>query len=194
MSGGPETRAPGSSGNAGTDESDPEQRRGDGSLRVFVTVGTELPFDRLVGALDDWAGARGYGDEVVAQIGHKGRHPKHIGWREMIEGVEFDALFDRADVVVAHAGMGTILRALERARPLIVVPRQASLGEHRNDHQLATVERLTELGLVHAADTETELIEWLDRDEGLEPIQPIGPHASESLLQCVRDAVTMPST
>ena len=48
---------------------------------------------------------------------------------------------DAAAAIVAHAGMGTILTALETGKRLLVMPRRAALGEHRNDHQLATVSR-----------------------------------------------------
>ncbi len=35
---------------------------------IFVTVGEQLPFDRLVRAVDEWAAASG--KEVFAQIGN----------------------------------------------------------------------------------------------------------------------------
>ncbi len=56
-----------------------------------------------------------------------------------------------ATAIVAHAGMGTILTALEMGKPLLVMPRRAALGEHRNDHQLATASRFAELGRVKVA-------------------------------------------
>ncbi len=45
-------------------------------------------------------------------------------------------------MIVSHAGMGTILKSIEYDKPLILVPRLASLGEHRNDHQVATASKL----------------------------------------------------
>ena len=35
---------------------------------IFVTVGTQLAFDRMIKAVDEWAGARGRTD-VFAQVG-----------------------------------------------------------------------------------------------------------------------------
>ena len=58
--------------------------------------------------------------------------------------------------------MGTILTALELGKPLLVMPRRAALGEHRNDHQLATVRRFAELGSVEVALDESELALKLD--------------------------------
>jgi hypothetical protein len=38
--------------------------------------------------------------------------------------------------------MGTIISALGQGKPILVMPRRARLGEQRNDHQFATVQRL----------------------------------------------------
>ena len=48
---------------------------------------------------------------------------------------DFEALFQEADLVVTHAGMGNLLLCLERAKPFFMLPRLAGLREHRNDHQ-----------------------------------------------------------
>ena len=40
-------------------------------------------------------------------------------------------------VVIAHDEMGSIITALEMGKPIVVMPRRAELGEHRNDHQVA---------------------------------------------------------
>ena len=155
---------------------------------ILVTVGTELPFDRLVRAVDDWAGAEERGPDVFAQIGHTSYVPQHVGWTPMLEGPPFRRLFDHADLIVAHAGMGTILAALGSNRPLIVLPRRADLGEHRNDHQLATVVRLTERGLVDAARDEVELVDWLDRRIDTATRRQLGPDADPRLIAAVRGA------
>ena len=41
---------------------------------IFVTVGHQMPFDRLIAAVDAWAGARGRSD-VFAQIGTTSLRP-----------------------------------------------------------------------------------------------------------------------
>ena len=157
--------------------------------RIFVTVGTELPFDRLIAAVDDWAGATGRGRDVFAQIGHTSYVPRHIAWAPMIEGREFRQLFDRADLIVAHAGMGTILAALELERPLVVVPRRADLGEHRNDHQLATVARLAERGLINGANDERDVIPDLDGRADIRVAQRIDDVAPAMLIDGIRRAI-----
>jgi UDP-N-acetylglucosamine transferase subunit ALG13 len=120
---------------------------------IFLTVGTQLSFDRLVAAVDAWA-ARHPGQAIFGQIadpGAAGYRPQNFDWVADLDPAEFDARFREASHIVAHAGMGTIIGALGQAKPLLVMPRRAHLGEQRNDHQFATVQRLcARPGLVQA--------------------------------------------
>lgn len=107
---------------------------------IFLTVGTQLPFDRLVRAVDDWA-AKGE-MPVFGQISEEATYkPANFEWTARLSPSEFAARFAAASAVVSHAGTGTIISALTRCKPILIMPRHASLGEHRNEHQLATVDR-----------------------------------------------------
>lgn len=157
-------------------------------MKIFVTVGTDLPFNRLVRVVDEWAGANGRTD-VFAQIGETDWQPAHIGWSKFIQPPEFTRRFAEADVVVAHAGMGTILSALQFEKPILVMPRRARLGEQRNEHQLATARRLSELGKVNVAMDEAELRAMLDGLGNLRPREKIGAYASPELVSALREFI-----
>lgn len=112
---------------------------------IFVTVGTQLPFDRLIRAVDKWCAQSDLGGESFAQIGRAEAgtyRPEHISWAETIRPAEFQERVQAARVIVSHAGMGSIITAMRFGKPIVIVPRRAALGEHRNDHQLATVKWL----------------------------------------------------
>jgi UDP-N-acetylglucosamine transferase subunit ALG13 len=128
---------------------------------ILVTVGTQLPFDRLVRAVDLWAAERGR-DDVVAQTGSGSYRPRAMTAHESLPPSEFRRLFEAADIIVGHAGIGTILAALELAKPVLIMPRKASLGEQRTDHQIATAERFGRLSLVSVAETEDQIGPILD--------------------------------
>jgi len=147
---------------------------------IFVTVGTQLAFDRLIAAVDGWAARSGA--EVFAQTGPGAYVPQHVEHRAFVAPAECRERMLAADAIVAHAGMGTILGALELGRPLLVLPRLAVLGEHRNDHQVATARRFGELGRVTVAADERELVVRLDELDALGAAGRIGPYASERLL------------
>lgn len=141
-----------------------------------------MPFDRLVRAVDEWAADCDH--EVFAQTGQRGLEPRHMPYQRILSPAEFRRTFESADLVVAHAGMGTILTALQLGKPLLVLPRTAALGETRNDHQIHTAEHFAGRGLLTAAMSEEELrghLEALDRIAA--PDRRIGEHASTELIE-----------
>ena len=162
---------------------------------IFVTVGTDLPFDRMVKVVDEWAAARGRMD-VFAQIGVGGWQPKSISFAEVLNPVEFTKRFTAASVIVGHAGMGTILSALHHGKPILVMPKKASLKEQRNEHQMATARRMMKMGNVAVAFDEFELREKLDHLDNLIPKERIAPTASGPLIEEIRRFVfpDVPST
>ena len=155
---------------------------------IFITVGTDQPFDRMVRVIDQWAGETGRKD-VFAQIGMGGWQPRHIPFVEFLEPVEFKQRFAEATLIIGHAGMGTILSALLHGKPILVMPKKASFGEHRNEHQTATAKRMMELGNVNVAFDEAEMRAKLDHVDDLRPRHPIAPHASGGLVDGIRDFI-----
>lgn len=153
---------------------------------IFVTVGAQMAFDRLVRGVDEWAGARGRGGDVFAQIGPSDYRPHAIEWSGFLEPPAFREKVESARAIVAHAGMGSILTALECGKPILVMPRRGALRETRNDHQVATAERFLSLGKVAVAMDETELPEKLDALDDLSAGPAIPPHASERLIRTLR--------
>lgn len=155
---------------------------------IFVTVGTDLPFDRMVRVIDDWARANHRAD-VFAQIGEGAWKPEFIRYSHFLQPPEFSQRFGEASLIISHAGMGTILSALRHGKPILVMPKRASLGEHRSEHQVATAKRMRELGNVNVALDEEELRSWLGRlDELMEP-KRISDSASEDLVSGLRDFI-----
>jgi UDP-N-acetylglucosamine transferase subunit ALG13 len=151
---------------------------------IFVTVGTQLAFDRMIEAVDGWAASAGQ-HEVFAQIGPGAYTPRHIAYEDFISPAACRERMLAADAIVAHAGMGTILSALELGKPLLVMPRLAALGEHRNDHQLATAKRFAEMGRVAVAENAAELARKLDELDALSARERISPHASSELIEAL---------
>ena len=148
---------------------------------IFVTVGAQMPFDRLVKGVDDWATTRAQSD-VYAQIGTTDYRPRAIEWSAFLDPPAFRERIASATAIIAHAGMGSILTALQCGKPILVMPRRGDLRETRNDHQVATAERFKALGRVAVAMNEDELPEQLDRLSSLVATDPITPDASPELI------------
>lgn len=107
---------------------------------IFATVGTQLPFPRLMSALDRIAGEHAL--DIVAQTGDPAFAARNLKAHAYFSPTEFDAACSSASLIVGHAGMGTIFAAKRYMKSLVLFPRRASLGEHRNEHQLATADQM----------------------------------------------------
>lgn len=155
---------------------------------IFTTVGTQMPFDRMIRVVDEWATKRGRSD-ILAQVGPSAWKPKHVRWVEFMNPLDFRRRVEEADVVVAHAGMGSIITALELGKPILVMPRRCQFREHRNDHQVDTAQRLLEQHRVSVAFEPEELGTKLDQLDSLSAAKRVKPQASAELLDALRDFV-----
>jgi UDP-N-acetylglucosamine transferase subunit ALG13 len=155
---------------------------------ILVTVGSQLPFDRMIAPVARWARERGVRD-IYFQ--HGGTTVDLAGFEHaaFVPPDEAARLFDRADAVVAHVGMGTILGCLERGKPIVVMPRKASLGETRNEHQSASARSLEGRAGFFVAWEPEALPALLDRLGDLRGGERIGADASPQLIAAIRDFV-----
>lgn len=156
---------------------------------IFVTVGAQMPFERLINAVDDWARSAERHD-VEAQIGPSSSPPQHITWTRFLDPDDFRARVNKATVIVGHAGMGTILTALQHGKPLLIMPRHGDLRETRNDHQIATALRFSARPGIHVAMNVIDLASQLAQIDTLAAGEPISRQASPELLVALRAFVS----
>jgi UDP-N-acetylglucosamine transferase subunit ALG13 len=156
---------------------------------IFVTIGSMFPFDRLIRAMDAWAAANP-GAELLAQVGDGAYEPRHMPWVRRLDQAEFSRTVEGARLVVAHAGMGSVITADQFGKPIVILPRLQEWGEHTTDHQIATASWLRGKPGIYVA----------DRDEVLEPRiaealaaeapgQRFAPGASRELLARIRQYI-----
>jgi len=130
---------------------------------ILVTVGMQLGFDRLIEAVD--ALVPTLGEPVIAQIGKGNYQPRNMEARISIAPADFEQIVEKSNLIISHAGIGTVLTAARFAKPIVLLPRRAALGEHRNDHQLATVRNLAGrhgiLVAQHESDLNAKIVESL---------------------------------
>ncbi len=127
---------------------------------IYVTVGTQLPFARLIKAVNDVAAEKGL--DVFAQIGPDKSHYNAIKTADFVDPEEANRFIREADLIIAHAGMGTIISASQLGKPLIIMPRQFHYGEHRNDHQLATANRFRDFPNITVVEDKRGLSEAIE--------------------------------
>lgn len=114
--------------------------------RAVVSVGTQedYGFDRLFRAvvplLSDF-------DEVLWQTGPQDVSGYGIDGRPGVPHHELQAAVAESDVVIAHAGTGAALTAIDAGKTPILVPRLARFAEHVDDHQVQIATELDRRGL-----------------------------------------------
>ena len=121
--------------------------------RVVVTLGTYrgYGFLRLVRRLlevlpPDAEVMWQTGDTDTSGLGIEGHYA--IPERDLIDAMK------EADVVVAHAGVGTALAALEVGKCPVLVPRRSAHDEHVDDHQIQIALELERRGLALHVDAD----------------------------------------
>jgi UDP-N-acetylglucosamine transferase subunit ALG13 len=136
---------------------------------IFVTVGTnEARFDRLLKALEDLPA----NTDLFVQHGPSPIRPRgatctdYIGFDEMVERVR------QAQIVVTHAGVGSVLTALLNGTRPIVVPRLQRFGEAVDDHQLEFGRRAREAGFVTLVEDAGTLVAAIAREQESPPPPP----------------------
>ena len=156
---------------------------------IFVSVGTQLPFPRMMKIIDEWA-EKNNDSAVFAQTADDAVL-KNVKSTSYLSAKEFQKYFSEADVIVSHAGMGNILTALDLGKPIVIFPRKAELNEHRNDHQVSTARKFYEHPSVFIAEdlasfsiSLTEIAALKDKDR-----EGVKKHAASQLSQFLLGSV-----
>ena len=116
-------------------------------MSTFVSVGNgHQPFTRLLDAVEALAPTLPH--PVVVQHGHT---PFASTQCMCVDFMPMDAFIKHvgsASLVIMHAGVGSILSAVQAAKLPIVVPRLAAMNEIIDDHQLELAIALAGAGRV----------------------------------------------
>lgn len=150
-----------------------------GGIVILVTVGMQLSFDRLIEAMDKLAPSLDL--KIIAQTGRGTYIPRNMETQACIGPRDFERLMEQAQLVVSHAGIGTLLTASRLSKPVVMLPRRAQLGEHRNDHQIATCKQLEKRPGIFVAFEETELPSAIKRGLPYDASTPIAAKTASKL-------------
>jgi len=113
---------------------------------IFVTIGTYIGFDRLVKKMDEIAS--NLNEEVVMQIGNTKYEPKNSKWFKFLDNEKIDELYNKADIIIAHDGAGTLLSAISLNKPTVIVPRLKKYGECEYENKFDLAEALKNKGRI----------------------------------------------
>lgn len=118
--------------------------------RILVTVGTtEYSFARLINRLVEIIPDH---VEVVWQTGDTDVSDLGIEGQKLMPSHELVAETRKADVVISHAGAGTLFNCLDLGQVPVYVPRRGDRGEHVDDHQTELAQWAHDAGLAITVD------------------------------------------
>lgn len=116
---------------------------------ILVTLGTQdKSFVRLLNMLEESLHDLKIEDEVIVQAGYTEFKSDRMRVFDYIDMKEFDELLKKADLLITHGGVGTIVTALKMGKKVIASPRLAQYGEHHNDHQCQIIDSFCEKGYI----------------------------------------------
>ncbi len=156
--------------------------------KIFLTTGTQLPFDRLVECIDRWKSTNP-AFSIKAQLIPGHYIPKNFSYLRTMSQIDFTNTLLESDIVISHAGMGTVITCQEYKKNLIVLPRLHKKGEHRNDHQVATSNWLRTAGIASIAESCAQIIEYLNNTEKLHNSFNQRKWADEALLASINEFI-----
>lgn len=136
---------------------------------IFVTVGNHPQgFVRLLKRIDELARDKIIG-KVFLQIGYSDFEPEACRYTRFLRFNDFQNLIEKSNIIITHAGAGSILNALSHNKPIIAVPRLKKFDEHSNDHQLQLARALEKEGRIIAVYNIKDLENALENARAFKP-------------------------
>lgn len=137
---------------------------------ILIVLGTQdKTFERLLRGVERQIDLKNIKDKVVVQAGQTKYESNKMEIFDFIPMTEFNELIKKADIIITHGGVGTILSCLEEKKKIIAVPRLKKYMEHENDHQLQIVDEFEKLGYIISCKDENKLDEALEKIKNFKP-------------------------
>ena len=137
---------------------------------ILVMLGTQNnSFHRLLEEIDNLIEKGIITDEVVVQAGHTKYDSKNMKIFGLISQEELEELIKKADLVITHGGVGSIITSLKKGKKVIALPRLHKYQEHVNDHQKEIVETFNEKGYIIGVQDVKKLQEAIERSKNFVP-------------------------
>lgn len=137
---------------------------------ILVLLGTQHnDFHRLLQEIDRNIENGEIKEEVVVQAGFTKYSSDNMKIFNVVPKDELEKMVENADLIITHAGVGSIEMSLEKGKKVITVPRLKKYGEHVNDHQIEIEKEFNNEGWLIGVDDVEDLDKALIRAKGFKP-------------------------
>ncbi len=125
---------------------------------ILVMLGTQNnDFHRLLDEIEKNIENGNINEEVVVQAGFTKYKSDKMKIFSLTSKENLENLIKQADLIITHAGVGSIEMALEQNKKVIANPILKKFGEHVNDHQKDIERKLDEKGCLIGIDDVSKL-------------------------------------
>ena len=138
---------------------------------ILVLLGTQNnSFHRLLKEVEKNIENKNINEEVIVQIGYTKYETEKMKIFQTLPKEELGELIKKANYIISHGGVGSMITSNQEGKKVIAVPRQKKYQEHVHDHQKATVEEFKQKGYVIGIEEVEELEEAIKKLEEFEPV------------------------
>ena len=137
---------------------------------ILVLLGTQNnSFHRLLEEIQKNIDNGNIQEEVVVQKGYTKFESKDMTLYNELPIEKFNELIQKADLVITHGGVGSIINSITKGKKVIAVPRLKKYNEHVNDHQLDIIQTFDEMGYIIGIKEVEQLGEAIKRTKDFKP-------------------------
>ena len=135
---------------------------------IFVSLGTQdKPFNRIIDYVISLKEnlKELQSEKIIIQLGQtkllksdnkRIKNLENIIIYDMLKPEKMKDIIKDSDIIITHAGVGTIMECLEMGKEIIVVPRKVENLEHVNNHQEEIAFEMEKKGFLTKVDTYEE--------------------------------------
>ena len=137
---------------------------------ILILLGTQdKPFKRLLKTVDKAINDGFIKEEVIAQVGFTKYDSPNIKTFDLIPKDEYEKIISEADLIITHAGVGSILTGLKKDKKVIAAARLKEYGEHTNNHQQEILNEFYKKGYILKLENFADLPKILEKAKKFKP-------------------------
>lgn len=137
---------------------------------IFVTLGTQdKSFSRLLDAIEKQIKNGNIKEKVIVQAGYTDYVSDNMEILKIIPMEDFDRYIKECDLLITHAGVGSIMTGLNNNKKVVAAARLEKYNEHTNDHQVQIATEFSNMGYIIYLDNFDELDKVLEKVKNFKP-------------------------
>jgi len=157
---------------------------------ILVMLGTQNnSFKRLLKELDRLKEKKIIKEEIIVQAGYTKYKSDNLQIFDFIDKDKLEDYQSKANLIITHGGVGSIISSLKKGKTVIAVPRLKEYNEHVNNHQKDIVESFSNNGYIIGINDIKELEDAYKKSKDFKPKKYI-PNNSK-IIKAVEDFINM---